>query len=219
VSPSRLVVALPRGRLMAGAMDRLAQAGIEPPEFTEGELSEERDGIRYLRVRALDVPVLVARGLADAGVAGLDALRERTPHLSPALDLGYGRCRLSVAGPRGQLPDRHRPLRLATRYARLGRRYLAERRRRLGVGGRVVPLLGAVELAPSIGLAPFILDVVETGRSLRAHDLWEVEVVLESSAHLVVAPGRGAERAAFLVERLARAVAEAEGGLSWTARA
>jgi ATP phosphoribosyltransferase len=139
----------------------------------------------FLPVKTHDVPTYVEAGVADAGVAGLDVLVEHRPDVLQPLDLGFGRCRLAVAAPEGtaypQPPGAGTP-RVATKYLETARRFFAER----GTQVDLVRISGSVELAPLLGLAHWIVDLVETGRTLRENGLVVVDVALHSSARLIV---------------------------------
>ena len=141
------------------------------------------DGLRFLFVKDMDVPTYVEYGVADCGIAGRDVLLETGSDVYEPLDLGFGRCRLVVARPRGGgRSARSSSLRVATKYPRVAAAHFLER----GVSVEVVRLAGSVELAPALGLADCIVDVVETGRTLAENGLEAVEDVAASSARLIV---------------------------------
>ena len=144
----------------------------------------ERDGLRFLFVKDMDVPTYVEYGVADCGVAGRDVLLEAESDVYEPLDLRFGQCRLIVARPTGAAFDYHRAstVRVATKYPKVTTRYFLER----GVSVEVVKLAGSVEIAPGLGLADCIVDVVETGRTLVENGLEPVEEVASSSARLIV---------------------------------
>jgi ATP phosphoribosyltransferase len=144
----------------------------------------EADGLRFLFVKDMDVPTYVEYGVADCGVAGRDVLLEMGGDVYEPLDLGFGRCRLVVARRREDPNDyrRHSTVRVATKYPRVAARHFLER----GLSVEVVTLQGSVEIAPGLGLADCIVDVVETGRTLEANGLVPVEEVATSSARLIV---------------------------------
>ena len=143
----------------------------------------EKDGLSFLFVKDADVPTYVEYGAADCGIAGRDVLMEAGSDVYEPLDLGFGRCRLVVARPRGG-PDPHRAstVRVATKYPRVASAHFLAR----GQSVEVVKLAGSVELAPGLGLADCIVDVVETGRTLEENGLEAVEEVASSSARLIV---------------------------------
>jgi ATP phosphoribosyltransferase len=183
-----LTVALPKGRLAAEALIWLERAGWPLP-LSEDErrlIVPSRDpGLSYLLTKPIDVPVFVEQGAADMGIAGLDVLRERAADVFEPLRLPFGYCRLSVAAP----ADRpQRPLRLeisprvATRYPRLTDAFF----RRRGISAELIVLSGSVELGPLVNLADLIVDLVETGETLRANGLVELRPILASQAVLIV---------------------------------
>ena len=175
-----LVVALPKGRVLDAALEVLRRVGVavEVPEDPRA-LRYEGDGVRALVMRNADVPTYVDLGVADAGVVGYDVLLESGSRLYAPVDLGCGRCRISLIRPRGAVgPIR----RVASKYPRMTAEYL----RRLGSPAEVVALSGNVELACLSGLADAVVDVVETGATLAANDLEEVDVIALSSARFVV---------------------------------
>jgi len=201
-----LTVALSKGKLLAGAEALFRRAGFAFPNGEGRKLVVEAGELRFLFVKDMDVPTYVEYGVADCGVAGRDVLLESEASVLEPLDLGFGRCRVVVASPAGKpfAPDRAATTRVASKYARLASRHFLER----GFGVEVVRLAGSVEIAPGLGLADCIVDVVETGRPLKENGLAEVEPLAESSARLVVNRAsfhaRRAELAG-LVSRLAEA--------------
>jgi ATP phosphoribosyltransferase len=179
-----LTVALSKGKLLPGAEALWRRAGLPFPGAEGRRLVVALPGFRYLFVKDMDVPTYVEYGVADCGVAGRDVLLESGGDVYEPLDLGFGRCRLVVAGRRGSLLDYRgaSTIRVATKYPRLAAAHFLER----GVSAEVVRLQGSVELAPGLGLADCIVDVVETGRTLEENGLEAVEEVAASSARLIV---------------------------------
>lgn len=184
-----LTLALAKGRLLTETLRRLAAAGIVPEEdlkTTRHLVVPATGGVRLLLLKDPDVPVYVERGAADAGVVGLDQIRESNCDVLEPLDLGIGRCRLSLCAPGPAdaelkaLPGR--ALRIATKYPRVARQLLSAR----GVGIEILELQGSVELAPVVDLSDAIVDLVETGRTLQENGLSERERLLEVSGRLVV---------------------------------
>jgi len=163
----------------------------------------EDPGVRLLLLRGSDVPVYVLRGVADLGVSGKDILLEQgSDGLYEPLDLGIGRCRLMTAGHPGEY--RSRRLRVATKFVNIARRHYAA----MGVQVEIIRLNGAMELAPVLGLADQIVDIVDTGSTLRAHGLEPLETIAEISARLIVnkaAMKLQHRRIRALVERFAKA--------------
>jgi ATP phosphoribosyltransferase len=204
-----LRIALPnKGRLFEDTRDLLADAGLPLRAAGERALRAELGG-RYeaLFVRAQDVPEFVADGAADAGITGLDQVEESGRALADRLDLGYGRCRLVVAAreesPVRVLADLPDGARIATTFPRVTAQALA----RLGRRAQLVPMSGAVEIAPHLGVADLVADLTSTGSTLRTNGLREVGSLLTSTARLVApAEGLAPERAAEL-ERLTAVLA------------
>jgi ATP phosphoribosyltransferase len=193
-----LIIAVPKGRILAEALPLLAAVGIEPEAAFADEGSRalrfatSRPGCSIIRVRAFDVATFVAHGAAQIGIVGSDVIAEfGYPELYAPVDLGIGHCRLSVAEPAAMAaeddPRRWSHVRVATKYPNLTRRHFEAR----GVQAECVKLNGAMELAPSLGLSSRIVDLVSSGRTLAENGLVEVEVLTAVSARLIV------NRAAF----------------------
>lgn len=179
-----LTVALSKGKLLAGSEALFRRVGLPFPEGEGRRLVVPIDGLRFLFVKDMDVPTYVEYGVADCGIAGRDVLLETGSDVYEPLDLGFGRCRLVVARRRGSdfAYDRASTIRVATKYPRLAAAHFLDR----GVSVEVVKLAGSVEIAPGLGLADCIVDVVETGRTLEENGLEPVEEIAASSARLVV---------------------------------
>ena len=204
-----LTIALSKGKLLSGAEALWRRAGLAFPDAEGRRLVVPVDGFRFLFVKDMDVPTYVEYGVADCGIAGLDVLLETGADVLQPVDLGFGRCRLVVAAPRGTAFDYRRAatIRIATKYPRIATAHFLER----GVSAEVVRVHGSVELAPGLGLADGIVDVVETGRTLEENGLVPIEEVAASSARLIVnRASQHARREALhsLIDRLWRAVAE-----------
>ena len=185
-----LCVALPKGRIAEQAIPLLARAGLDlgPALAAAGRrLRIEADGgPRVLLVKPVDVPTYVEHGIADLGIAGADTLAEEDRDLYEPVDLRIGACRLAIAEPAGRPVDL-RPgveVRVATKYPRLALRHYRAR----GIQPRIIPLAGSVELAAITGLADQIVDLVESGETLRQNDLREVETILHVTSRLIVHP-------------------------------
>ncbi len=185
-----LTLALPRGRLGEEVAALLRRAGLPSPLPEEEGLVQERDGFRYLLLKPADVAVYVREGAAALGITGKDVLLEEEGGYSELLDLGIGVCRLSVCGPlpASEWPEflrsRARTLRVATRHPRTTSSFFSAR----GIRPRVIALGGSLELAPVVGLAEVIVDLVATGRTLARHGLSELEVISPVSARLIANP-------------------------------
>ncbi|MBP5166622.1 MAG: ATP phosphoribosyltransferase [Oscillospiraceae bacterium] len=178
-------IALPKGRLGKTVYDMLASAGFECPELLEENrrlvFENAEAGVRYFWVKPSDVSVYVERGAADMGVAGSDILREYTPEVYELLDLGVGVCRMAVAAPRGFEYHPSRPLRVATKFPNIASRYYAGQGRDIDI----IKLNGSVEIAPLLGLSDVIVDIVETGKTLRENGLEAFETIMPISARLI----------------------------------
>ncbi len=187
----RIIFAVPKGRILEDALPLMKRVGIEPEAsfFDEGnralKFATNNPDVGLIRVRAFDVATFVAHGAAHIGIVGSDVIEEFDySELYAPVDLGFGRCRLSVAVPKGEeLHDAEGGhVRVATKYPGLTRRYYE----RQGIQAECVKLNGAMELAPALGLSRRIVDLVESGGTLKANNLVESEVILDVSARLIV---------------------------------
>jgi len=181
-----LTIGLSKGRIYKETLPLLAAAGIVPSEDPETSrkliLDTNVPGVRVVLLRASDVPTYVEYGAADVGVAGKDVLMEHGGDgLYEPLDLQIARCRLMVAGKPGVLAGRHR-LRVATKYTESARAHFARQGRQI----EVIKLYGSMELAPLVGLGDCIVDVVDTGNTLRANGLEPLEHIADISSRLIV---------------------------------
>jgi ATP phosphoribosyltransferase len=204
-----ITIALTKGRILAETLPLLAKAGIEPAEdiLSSRKLlfASNSDKVRLLVLRGSDVPTYVRHGAADIGVAGKDILLEHNgAGLYELLDLQIARCRLMTAGPVGQPPPRGR-IKVATKFVTIAKRYMAAQ----GLQADIIKLYGAMELAPLMGLADLIIDIVDSGNTLKANGLESRDLIARISSRLVV------NRASLkmkhqpvqqLVDKLARAV-------------
>jgi len=209
-----LTLALPKGRLLRPALDMLGSLGLDgvDPESRKLIFSDERHGLRFLILKPANVPTYVEYGAADLGIVGKDILLEQEPDVYEPLDLGFGFCRLVVAEPK-ELWERDDPskwswVRVATKYPVLTERYFSER----GIQVEMVRLDGSIELAPLVGLADRIVDLVQSGETLRANGLVEVAEITRSTARLIV--NRASLKTEYspvsqLIERLKKQVARA----------
>ena len=193
-----IILAVPKGRILDEALPLLARAGIVPePAFADPDSRALRfatndPAIALIRVRAFDVATFVAHGAAQLGIVGSDVLMEFDyAELYAPVDLGIGHCRLSVAEPAALAatddPRGWSHVRIATKYPQVTKTHFAAR----GVQAECVKLNGAMELAPSLGLAPRIVDLVSSGRTLKENGLVEVDVIAQVTSRLIV------NRAAF----------------------
>lgn len=181
-----LTLALTKGRILKETLPLLARAGIEPAEdiASSRKLVFEctRPDVKLLVLRGTDVPTYVRHGAADLGVVGKDILLEEGAEgLYEPLDLGIARCRLMTAAPAGWEPGSRR-VRVATKFTNVARRFFAGK----GMNADLIKLYGAMELAPMMGLADVIVDIVDTGNTLRANGLEPLDLIAEVSTRLVV---------------------------------
>ncbi len=180
-----LNIALPKGRLGDKAYKIFREMGYICPEMDEDNrklvFENPEAGVRYLLVKPSDIAIYVEHGAADIGVVGLDVLLETDPDVYELLDLGFGKCRLAVAAKNGFIEDTAIPLRVATKYPRITQRYYSSINREI----EIIKLNGSIELAPILGLSDVIVDIVETGSTLRENNLEVRETVEESSARLI----------------------------------
>jgi len=183
-----ITIALAKGRLAEKAMDILEKCGIDCSEPRDPGrklvLHDATGTVRFILVKPSDVPTYVERGVADMGVVGKDTLLESKASLYELLDLGFGKCKLCIAG----FPDQreqaitHFNLRVATKYTNIAREYYEGR----GQSIDIIKLNGSIELGPLIGLSDVILDIVESGSTLRANGLTVLEEIVDVSARVVV---------------------------------
>lgn len=181
-----LTIALPKGRVCEESLPLLAAAGIVPEEDPRDSrkliLDTNVAGLRVIIIRAADVPPYVQYGAAELGITGKDVLMEHGGDgIYEPLDLGIARCRMMVAGRRGAGPLKGR-LRVATKYVNCTRRYYAQQGKQV----EIIKLYGSMELAPLVGLADRIVDLVDTGNTLKAHGLVPLEHIADISSRLIV---------------------------------
>lgn len=201
-----LTFAVPKGRILDEALPLMARAGVVPEAGFHDKGNRalsfacDNPDMRVIRVRAFDVATFVAHGAAQVGIVGSDVVEEFAyPDLYAPVDLDIGHCRLSVAEPEGQAGSALTShLRVASKYPSLTRRHFE----RMGIQAEVVKLNGAMELAPGLGLASRIVDLVSTGRTLKDNGLVETSRILDVSARLIVnrAALKTDERVGALVE-------------------
>ncbi len=178
-------IALPKGRLGEKVYAMFAAAGYECPSILENSrklIFENPDkGIRYFWVKPSDVSIYVERGAADIGVAGKDILLEYHPDVYELLDLNLGKCRMAVAAKKDLYDDGQRTLRVATKFADIAAAHYASKCRDIDI----IHLNGSIEIAPILGLSDVIVDIVETGTTLKENDLEVKETILPISARLI----------------------------------
>lgn len=178
-------IALPKGRLGEKVYDMFARAGNECPSVLESSrrliFENEERGVRYFWVKPSDVAIYVERGAADIGVAGKDILLEYRPDVYELLDLHLGKCQMAVAAKKGFRYHRDRTLRVATKFPRIAQDHYRAKCRDIDI----IHLNGSIELAPILGLSDVIVDIVETGITLRENGLELIESVVPISARLI----------------------------------
>ena len=190
-----LNIALPKGRLGEKVYAMFAAAGFECPSILEANrkliFENTEKQVRYFWVKPSDVAIYVERGAADIGVAGKDILLEYQPDVYELLDLNLGKCRMAVAAPKDFRDDEERTLRVATKFTTIAADYYA------GIGREIdiIKLNGSIEIAPILGLTDVIVDIVETGATLKENDLEVVQTIVPISARLI------ANKAAFQFKR------------------
>ena len=180
-----LNIALPKGRLGMKVYDMLASIGCECPEILEDNrkliFENSERGVRYMLVKPSDVTIYVEYGAADIGVAGKDIILEQSPDIYELLDLGFGRCRMCVAAPEGYREDTDRPLKVATKFPNIAKNYYLSQNREI----EIIKLYGSIEIAPLTCLSDVIVDIVETGTTLRENHLEVIETIVPISARLI----------------------------------
>ena len=180
-----LNIALPKGRLGEAVYDAFERAGYGCPSIRENSrrliFESPNNGVRYFWVKPSDVAIYVERGAADIGIAGKDILLEYEPDVYELLDLGVGKCRMAVASVNGFRYDAGRTLRVATKFPNIARSFFAGQSRDIDI----IKLNGSIELAPILGLSDVIVDIVESGTTLRENDLSVVETIVPISARLI----------------------------------
>lgn len=180
-----LNVALPKGRLGEKVYDMFARAGFECPSILEKGrkliFENPEAGVRYFWVKPSDVAIYVERGAADIGVAGKDILLEYEPDVYELFDLDIGKCRMAVAAKRGFRDNTERTLKVATKFSNITRNHYAA----IGRDIDIIHLNGSIEIAPILGLSDVIVDIVETGSTLKENDLEVIDTIVPISARLI----------------------------------
>ena len=199
-----LNIALPKGRLGEKVYAIFEAAGFECPSIKENSrklvFENEHKQVRYFWVKPSDVAIYVERGAADIGVAGKDILLEYEPDIYELLDLNLGKCNMAVAAPADFHDDENRTLRVATKFTNIAAHYYA------GIGRQIdmIKLNGSIELAPILGLSDVIVDIVETGTTLKENNLSVIQTILPISARLIANKAsfqfKGAQIEAFLCQ-------------------
>lgn len=180
-----LNIALPKGRLGDQVYDMLASIGFDCPGYYEQNrklvFESPEKNVRYLLVKPSDVAVYVEHHAADVGIVGKDILLEQNSDVYELLDLNIGKCRMAVAAPEGYVEDPDRTLRVATKYVNVAKKFYAGRNRDIDI----IKLNGSIELAPLLGLTDVIVDIVETGNTLRENHLTVIEEFQDISARFI----------------------------------
>ena len=187
-----LNIALPKGRLGDQVLSLFSKIGFDCGGIYDGDrrlvLESPENGVRYLLVKPSDVAIYVEYGAADIGVAGKDILLDGEPDMYELLDLNIGKCRVCVAGPDDYVEDRESVLRVATKFTKIAKDYYNAKNREI----EIIKLNGSIELAPILGLTDVIVDIVESGRTLKENHLKVLETIVPISARLI------ANRASYL---------------------
>ena len=175
-------VALPKGRIAQEALKIFEDFLQTSLDFEDRKLILKKKDFEFMLVRSQDVPVYVERGAADIGVVGLDVLEEKQSRLVRLLDLGFGKCKVAIGSPNDYVLDFSKPkLKIATKMENITKAYFAKK----AISVDIIKLYGSIELAPLVGTADAIVDLVETGSTLRQNNLKIDEVIMEVSAYLV----------------------------------
>lgn len=178
-------IALPKGRLGERVYDILERAGYGCPSIKEPGrkliFENAEAGVRYFWVKPSDVSIYVERGAADIGIAGKDILLEYSPDVYELLDLNIGKCRMAVAAKRDFFDDRQKTLKVATKFVNIAKSYYSS----IGRDIDIIKLNGSIEIAPILGLSDVIVDIVETGATLKENNLEVFETIIPISARLI----------------------------------
>lgn len=178
-------IALPKGRLGEKVYNLLENIGYGCPAVLENSrklvFEDEKNGVRYFWVKPSDVAIYVETGVADVGVVGKDILLEQNPDVYELLDLGFGKCRMAVAGKKGEILPLDKTIKVATKFPTIAKKYFASKSREIDI----IKLNGSIELAPILGMSDVIVDIVETGGTLRENDLEVFEEIVNISARFI----------------------------------
>lgn len=178
-------IALPKGRLGEKVYSLFEKLGYGCPAVLENSrklvFEDEKNGVRYFWVKPSDVAIYVETGVADVGVVGKDILLEQNPDVYELLDLGFGKCRMAVAGKKGEMLPLDKTIKVATKFPNIAKKHFASKSREIDI----IKLNGSIELAPILGMADVIVDIVETGSTLRENDLDVYEDIVNISARFI----------------------------------
>ncbi len=184
-----ITIALPKGKLFNKSLRLLERVGYSAENVTEDSrklvISNEETKVRFIIAKTVDVPTYVEYGAADIGIVGKDTILEEARNIYEVLDLGFGKCRMCICGPKEskELLQHHELIRVATKYPRIAKDYFYNKKHQTV---EIIKLNGSIELAPIVGLAEVICDIVETGSTLRENGLEVLEEVCPLSARMVV---------------------------------
>ena len=178
-------IALPKGRLGEKVYNLLEKIGYGCPSVLENSrklvFEDEKNGVRYFWVKPSDVAIYVETGVADVGVVGKDILLEQNPDIYELLNLGFGKCRMAVAGKKGEMLPLDKTIKVATKFPNIAKKYFASKSREIDI----IKLNGSIELAPILGMSDVIVDIVETGSTLRENNLEVYEDIVSISARFI----------------------------------
>lgn len=178
-------IALPKGRLGEKVYNLLEKIGYGCPAVLQNSrklvFEDEKNRVRYFWVKPSDVAIYVETGVADVGVVGKDILLEQNPDVYELLDLGFGKCRMAVAGKKGEKLPLDKTVKVATKFPNIAKKYFTSKSREIDI----IKLNGSIELAPILGMSDVIVDIVETGSTLKENDLEVYEDIVNISARFI----------------------------------
>lgn len=178
-------IALPKGRLGEKVYNLLEKIGYGCPAVLENSrklvFEDEKNGVRYFWVKPSDVAIYVETGVADVGVVGKDILLEQNPDIYELLNLGFGKCRMAVAGKKGEILPLDKTIKVATKFPNIAKKYFSSKSREIDI----IKLNGSIELAPILGMSDVIVDIVETGSTLKENSLEVYEDIVNISARFI----------------------------------
>ena len=178
-------IALPKGRLGEKVYRLFEKLGYGCPALLENSrklvFEDDKNGVRYFWVKPSDVAIYVETGVADVGVVGKDILLEQNPDVYELLDLGFGKCRMAVAGKKGEILPLDKTIKVATKFPNIAKKHFASKSREIDI----IKLNGSIEIAPILGLSDVIVDIVETGTTLKENNLRPYETIVPISARLI----------------------------------
>lgn len=178
-------IALPKGRLGEKVYNLFEKLGYGCPALLENSrklvFEDENNRVRYFWVKPSDVAIYVETGVADVGVVGKDILLEQNPDVYELIDLGFGKCRMAVAGKKGEILPLDKTIKVATKFPNIAKKHFASKSREIDI----IKLNGSIELAPILGMSDVIVDIVETGTTLKENDLDVYEDIVNISARFI----------------------------------